>query len=390
MDKVFGVEITDGNDYYCLLDLPATDYELLDALERLHMKPNDKPRWEIIEHTDFQYLHVHLINECDLYQLNALANRLGQLDFCQKAAFEGLFNVEIYKKYGPISISTMIDLAYSTECCHVVEGVTTDAQLGEFYANNGFIPEVDALPDHLFKLLDFEKLGKKMRSEEGGIFTRQAYVTQHSELVQAYDKLILEPQRPEYAVLLHIGRYPFETDGLPDKMIPLELPVSEEQMMQALIECGAASWDEVIFQVEDSAIPGLLGDMDFNNIYQLNNLAMIIKQQKTQDDLAKLKAVLHAADCHDLLTAISIAESLDDFVHEPDQRTTEEVALDELRFTLDERSLSILQKHVDLCAYGSDLIVSNNATMTPYGVVQRKDGFPLQDIASNAPQMTMQ
>ena len=173
-------------------------------------------------------------------------------------------------------------------------------------------------------------------------------------------------------------------------MIPLELPASEEQLMQALNECSAASWDEVVFQVEDSAIPGLLDDMDFNNIYQLNDLAMIIKQQETQDDLAKLKAVLHATDCHDILTAISIAETLDEYLHEPDQRTAEEVALDELRFTLDKRSLSILQKHVDLCAYGSNLIVSNNATLTPYGVVQRKDGFPLQDIASNAPQMTMQ
>ena len=60
MDKVFRVELSGGNQRYCELDLPATNYELLDALERLQRKPGDKPEWEIIEHTGFQFLHVHL------------------------------------------------------------------------------------------------------------------------------------------------------------------------------------------------------------------------------------------------------------------------------------------------------------------------------------------
>ena len=53
MDKVFRVELSGGKSRYCELDLPATDYELLDALERLKMKSGDKPGWEFIEHTDF-------------------------------------------------------------------------------------------------------------------------------------------------------------------------------------------------------------------------------------------------------------------------------------------------------------------------------------------------
>ena len=107
MDKAFRVELSGGNRRYCELDLPATNYELLDALERLQRKPGDKPEWEIIEHTGFQFLHVHLAGECDLYQLNALATRLGQMTSSDKIAFEGLFNMEVAKKYGPISICTM-------------------------------------------------------------------------------------------------------------------------------------------------------------------------------------------------------------------------------------------------------------------------------------------
>ena len=49
MDKVFRVELSGGNRRYCELDLPATNYELLDALERLQRKPGDK----LDEHFDF-------------------------------------------------------------------------------------------------------------------------------------------------------------------------------------------------------------------------------------------------------------------------------------------------------------------------------------------------
>ena len=95
MDKVFTVELATDKRRYCELELPATPYELLDALEKLQMKPGDQPRWEFIENNHFHFLHVHLTDECDLYQLNALATRLGELDSSGRIAFEGLFNQEL-------------------------------------------------------------------------------------------------------------------------------------------------------------------------------------------------------------------------------------------------------------------------------------------------------
>ena len=102
MDKIFRVELSGGNRRYCELDLPATNYEMLDTLERLQLKPGDKPNWEIIWSSEFHFLRVHLTGECDLYQLNALSTRLGQMNSSDKIAFEGLFNMEVAKKYGPI------------------------------------------------------------------------------------------------------------------------------------------------------------------------------------------------------------------------------------------------------------------------------------------------
>jgi hypothetical protein len=380
LDKVFRVELSGGNRRYCELDLPATRYEMLDALERLQLKPGDKPKWEIIEHTGFQFLHVHLTGECDLYQLNALATRLGQMNDREKIAFEGLFNMELAKKYGPISIATMVDLAYSTDCCHVVEDVVTDAQLGEFYAENGFMPELDALPDSVFQLLDFEKLGEKMRFEDGGILVNRGYVSQHADLKQVYDTLTLIPQKPDYAFRLLIGRYPFETNGQPEKLVPLELPVTRDELADALNACGAASWEEVVFRAEDSAIPHLLEKLDCDGIEEVNELAQVVQYRANRSELTKLKAVLHASDCRSIHTATYIAENLDDYLYEPDQRSAEEVAMEELRFIVDERSLAILKKHVNLFNYGRDLMDEYHAAMTPYGLVQRRDGEMLQSL----------
>ena len=390
MDKVFRVELSGGNRRYCELDLPATNYELLDALERLQRKPGDKPDWEIIEHTGFQYLHVHLTGEYDLYQFNALATRLGQMNSRDKIAFEGLFNKEVARKYGPISIATMVDLAYSTDCCHVVEGVTTDAQLGEFYAENGFMPELDNLPDSVFQLLDFDKLGEKMRFEDGGILVNRGYVAQHADLKRVYDTLPLVPQTPDYAFRLLIGRYPFETNVQPEKLVALELPATRDELADALNACGAASWDEVVFQAEDSAVPHILEELDCDGIEEINELAQAIQYRTGRFELTKLKAVLHATDCHDISTATYIAENLDDYLYEPDQRIPEEVASEELRLIVDSQSLATLKKHVDLFNYGRDIIQETNAMLTPYGLVERRDGEMLLSLDEKPSQGGMQ
>ena len=63
MDKVFRVELSGNKDRCCELELPAAYYSLLDALDKLQMAPGDQPRWELLEHHSFTFLHVHLAHE---------------------------------------------------------------------------------------------------------------------------------------------------------------------------------------------------------------------------------------------------------------------------------------------------------------------------------------
>lgn len=377
MDKVFRVELFgEKTNRWCELELPATYYGLLDALDKLQMTLGEKPRWEFLEHHGFVFLQDHLAHECDLYQLNALATCLGQMNGREKTAFEGLFNMEVAKKYGPISVATMIDLAYSTDCCHVVNA-STDEQLGRFYAENDFIPALEKVPDSIFEYLDFEMLGRKARFEEGGVFASGGYVTQHTELEQVYGTLDLMPAAPSYAIRLLAGSSPMGSNGLPEKQVYLNLPATQEALDHVLEMCEAPSWREMVFWAEDGAVPDLLESMDCDDIQELNELAKHLKCRENSGELSKLKAVILATDCHDVGTAIQISENLDDYLFEPDQRNPEEVASEELRLIVDEQSLSILKKHVSLYNYGLDVMAANNAVLTPYGLVQRRDGNEL-------------
>lgn len=370
MDKLFCVELT-GIHRYCELELPATDYELLDALKKLQMRPGDKPEWEIIGHNGFEFLHPYLSDECDLYQLNTLSARLARLGLWGRIAFEVLFQTAIAQRKDCISIADLFTYINSTECCHVLPDVLDDAALGRFYAENGFIPAVESVPDSIFELLDFEILGRKTRMEEGGIFTQHGYVIQHEDLRIVQDAEGKIPKVPEYIFRLEISESEMAKT---DRPITLDLPAAEDTLTQVLEQSGVRSWDDLTFRIVDSAIPHLLDEGDCGSVEDLNQLAKELKHRQRQGELTKLKAVLRAADCRDIENIFTITQDLDNYEFSAEFRNAEEVALSELRRNVREDVLPLLEKHTNLFNLGMDMLQENNAALTPYGLVWRSDG----------------
>lgn len=272
-----------------------------------------------------------------------------------------------------MSVTDLLTYANSADCCHVVNVAINDATLGKFYAENGFIPELEDIPDSVFDKLDFAKIGREARESEKGVFTKYGYVVQNEKLRPIAEPVYTLPQIPGYAFRLRIGRYPFDTDEQPEKEVHLELPTTEDRIARALEECGAANWAEVIYEVEDSAIPGQEEYTEYEDIVELNEFAGIIKRLEAEGQLTKLKAVLHATNCADVTSAISIAEALDLYDYDPDKRTAKEVALADLRRKIAEPTLTQLLSYVFLEEYGLDLMVSENAMVTPYGLVEFGD-----------------
>lgn len=145
-EKIFCVYLAkDGvpyNEAYAKLDLPASPWELWDAMEKVRLKDDEALYMEIDDYYAFEYLAPHL-GELDisLNELNDLAAQLAALDEVQGIAFEGMFSMEVQKKVnangGIITMQDMRDLAVSarTDCYHVVDAAD-DAALGRFYPSN--------------------------------------------------------------------------------------------------------------------------------------------------------------------------------------------------------------------------------------------------------------
>ena len=142
-----------NNEAYAKLNLPASPWELWDAMEKVRLNEGEQLYMEIENYFAFGYLSPHLDGlDISLNELNDLAAQLAALDEVQGIAFEGMFSIEVQRKVnangGVITLQDMRDLAVSakTDCYHVVDAAD-DAQLGRFYAENEFVPELDGVSD---------------------------------------------------------------------------------------------------------------------------------------------------------------------------------------------------------------------------------------------------
>ena len=183
--KIFGVYLAKldapDSEAHTRLELPASPWELHDAMDKVQLQENEELYLEVDDYYDFEYLAPHLDgSDISLNELNELARQLAALDEVQGIAFEGLFSIEMQKKIstngGIITLQDLRDLAASAsaDCCHVVDA-SSDAELGRFYAENGFVEELDGLSDDVFEMLDFGKISKALRAGENGTFTRNGY-----------------------------------------------------------------------------------------------------------------------------------------------------------------------------------------------------------------------
>ena len=206
--KIFGVYLAKldapNSEANARLELPASLWELHDAMDKVQLQENEELYLEVDDYYAFEYLAPHLVElDASLNELNDLAGQLAVLDETEQEVFDGLLRLEIQRKVesnaGILTMQNLRDLAVSAgaDCCHVV-GATSDAELGRFYAENGFMEELDGLSDDVFEMLDFGKIGKALRTGENGTFTRNGYVVQHSELVTAPPCAKEPPEKPEY------------------------------------------------------------------------------------------------------------------------------------------------------------------------------------------------
>ena len=393
MNKVFELYIANAlrdEERYAVLDLPATPYEMLDALERAGCRSSEEAYYQVEEYLDFEYLESVISPDCSLNHLNALAEKLSELNDRQSITFEGLLRMEQEKNEGQISIHTLFQLAHNADCCHVLGEARNDSQLGRFYAENDFFEELSDLPDKVFDLLDFDRIGREQRQAEGGVFTRGGYVVQNTELEQ----IPLPddpPPKPDYTVLLEVGHAFFNAGENADRSAVIRLPASEEELDKTLEELDAVCWEECGFVCLDCAVPWAREWMeDEENLGTIRPFAEKLDQLQRQGQLPKYKALLLATGCEDLQDALELADSVKEMVFSPAIDSPKDAALAELQTIFDGENLNSLLRHLDLDGYGQELIAADHEVLTPYGLLHRQDGEPIPSLQKEDQRMGME
>ena len=377
---------------YAKLELPASPWELWDAIEKVRLKDGEELYVEIEDYYDFSCLAPHLSGlDITLMELNNLAAHLSELDELQQIGFNGLLQIAVERKRwenaGILTVQDMRDLSVSADCCHVAD-VTDDAQLGRFYAENDFVPEVNGLPNELFEMLDFAKLGKKMRIEEGGVYTGNDYVVQSRNLRTAPPCQKGLPQKPDYLFRLMLGLHPDIGD---DRTVTLILPAAEAELLDAQEQLGVEGWEGVTVIDYDGIIPYAA---DFTDLpMELEELNAFTKAARDipRSEVPKLKALLEQFEVQDIETAMLLTEHLADYILTPGISSPQEAALDQLCFIMDREEAVRLIPYVNLFNYGETVIHADNAALTSYGLLHRADYQPMltpvQQIQE--PEMTM-
>ena len=375
-------ECIPNNEAYAKLNLPASPWELWDALDKVRLNEGEQLYMEIEDYYAFAYLAPHLDGvDISLNELNDLAAQLAALDEVQGIAFEGMFSIEVQRKVntngGVITLQDLRDLAVSakTDCYHVVDAAD-DAQLGCFYAENGFIPELDGVSDAVFKMLDFAGIGRMMRCSENGVFVGSLYVLQDGELTTAPPVQKTLPEKPGYLFRLTLGLHP-DIGG--NRTTELDLPASEEALAAAQEQLGTLNWENTVVLNYDGILPNAAFFADLpSELETFNEIAKAVQDMPfPEKQLPKLKALLEQFEVQDIETAMGLTEHLDDYVLTPEISSPQETAIDQLHFMTDDHSVELLISHVNLYAYGCDLIREDNAVLSPYGLLHRADYQPM-------------
>ncbi len=373
MAEIFKVEIISNNGRCCELSLPAGDHVMFDTYQRLRQSTESPLQWGLLQCKGYEYLAPFVQDE-SLLAVNLLAQQISNLTSRQRTAFEGITKREVEQRRGPFGIEDLFHYIRTAEFCHVIPEATDDASLGRFYAEEGFIPAVDDLPDEVFEKLDFAKFGKEIRLEEQGVFTANGYVTLDSMINRGHVYIPDGPMLPTYVFQLKTKAYPFNDEWpYEDEAVELELPASEEQLQGVAEALVLGAWEEGVYTITDSAIPNLADESDnFSSLRALNALAEEIAGL-SMPQLEKYKAVLEITQCDDIAGCMQCLQDLDRYHLDVIRTSYEELAKEDIFGLTDRDAASMIIKHLNLEAYGRELVEQEQGHLTPYGYLTRQD-----------------
>ena len=142
---------------FASLHLPATEYEMRDALQKMRATKDalTDREYSIYNCEIIPQLNEVRLESASLDELNFLARRLISLNDDERNIIKGIATKVIPTDEDEIvSIRDLINMTYGTGIVSVVSNVTNDEQLGEFVIENELQDEIALVPEGASHLLD--------------------------------------------------------------------------------------------------------------------------------------------------------------------------------------------------------------------------------------------
>ena len=382
-----------GGYYYAELLLPATDYEVKDAMQRTRAVGRENTvEVSILECDILPEMQDIRLDTFSLDELNFLAKRLVSLTDEEMPVFYAVTD-EVFRAAdidGLVSIKDLINCTYGLDTVPIASGISGPEALGRFAIENGLLSDIDDSPESAIPFLNAEQIGRVQQKNDKGVFAGNYYIpTVHYERPEVYDGVTLPEEEPENAAfLLKVGAYPKSAFSDEDPALrDLCLPADSDELFNVTAKCGEPEINLCFCYEFYSSIPQITSDMfdSMEEIDELNTLAQRIAAMSESEQI-KFKAVLNAEDTATLKGALDIAQNLwrYEFTAEPDTADAffKKYIFENTSTEFDSRWLENLLPRNE----ADKLLGRLGAAVTDYGVISARNGHLFKPVPYDEPE----
>lgn len=392
MPKQMTVELVNerpGQDgyYYASLELPAEDYEIRDALQKLRAigREDEYQEVSILDCGLLPELTDVRLDSPTLDELNFFAKRLAALGFEEQLALWAVVGRIIPENYEGeiISIKDLINTTYGLDEIMIASDVGNDEQLGQFVIENDMHEDLSSVPDNALYLLDKKQIGKLQRENDGGVYVNGFYVVAGEyELPEIYDGKTLPSEEPSQWFVFRLKVAEDEWISLPATAETV-MEIAHRHQVADIEDCECICFESSIPQITDSNF------RDMDDFEHLNRLAEMMLNMPPSDQV-KFKAVLEA-EPH--LRHLNVLGFLDDAEH-LDEYELSYYSNDESAFfkdyicrfldtRIDSKWLDMLETRNE----GERLLHRLGASCTEYGVISARGRSLYEPVAYDEPEV---
>ena len=383
----FMIELT-NDEHSIALSLPATDYQIEDALHKIRV-------YDEHQRYDVSVAHCELLpdivgarlDSTTAYEMNYLAHRLANIaeNEDERAVMNAVKRQVIPEDTeGEIlSVRDIINMTFGLNDVSVVSYIKSDADLGQFVIENEMEDYILELPDSVIDKLDKEVVGATFRKKEGGVITDGMYVmASEFELPDFYDENEMPWQiaKSEFVFKLITTNAPWETtDDLEGRIFELNLPMSDEEAKIIAKSMGIEDISKAEYITMESTIP-LISDLNFSDMqgfHSLNDVARLYAEMSFADK-AKFKAAVDIESEHSSTPKadrlLEIATHLDEYEMDSTVSTHKDFMLKYLSMHMDSQMDLDMFEDMDAYRPARNIMHELGSYFSEYGLISKQGG----------------